>query len=324
MQEVLRFDELRQDHLAVVGGVSGVIGLRAVLVLEADEAGVLDAVALGGRDGEEHAFGQARVGGELDFVIGLGQHQDLSGCRAGFLVAGAELLRRATEAGAQFVQREGASQPQEHLPAEVPHQPKFLELSLEYAVLVGGAGHLLGFEAVARGGIDGDVAAGIKQPGAKGDGGDVTFARGPQAQDETQRAGRQVRLVRMRHDRGIEQRGGFERILVAKIGAEQELPFFGQVLVGVQAGADLLESGFEKIPGLGVALAEFHLHLLPKGVDFGFREGHDLGANPGGAGVARKEKRPEQHARAVWMQDDLAALNGGGLHGWEGVTKRAG
>ena len=319
VQEVPRFDELRQDHLAVVGGVSGVIRLRAVLVLEADEAGVLDAIALGGRDRKEHALGQARVGRELHFVIGLRQRQDFSGGRAGFLVAGAELLRRATEAGAQFVQREGASQPQEHLPAEVSHQPKFLKLSLEYAVLVGGAGHLLGLEAVARGGIDGDVAAGIKQSGAKSDRGDVTFARGPEAQDETQRAGRQVRLVRMRHDRGIEQRGGFERILVTEIGAEQKLPFFGQVLVGVQAGADLLESGFEKIPGLGVALAEFRLHLLPEGVDFSFREGHDLGANSGGAGVARKEKRPEQHARAVWMQDDLAALDGGGLHGWEGL-----
>ncbi len=315
----LRFDELGQDHLAVVGGVSGVIRLRAVVMLEANEAGVLDAIALGGRDRKEHALGQARVGRELDFVIGLGQRQDLSGCRAGFLVAGAELLRRANEAGAQFVQREGASHSQEHLPAEVSHQPKFLKLSLEYAVLVGGVGHLLGFEAVARGGIDRDIAAGIKQPGAKRDRGDVAFARGPEAQDEPQRAGRQVRLVRMRHDRRIEQRGGFERILVTKIGAEQELPFFGQVLVGVQARADLLESGFEKIPGLGVALTEFHLHLLPKGVDFSFREGHDLGANSDGAGVARKEKRPEQHARAVGMQDDLATLDGGGLHGWEAL-----
>jgi len=118
----------------------------------------------------------------------------------------------------------------------------------------------------------------------------------------------------MRHDRRVEQRGGFERILVAEISAEQKLPFFGQVLVGVQAPAGLLESGFEKAPGLGVAFAEFHLHLLPEGVDFSFRERHDLGVNSGGAGVARGEKRPEQHARAVGMQDDLSALDGGGLH----------
>ena len=76
---------------------------------------------------------------------------------------------------------------------------------------------------------------------------------------------------------------------------------------------------FEIIPGLGMALTEFQLHLLRKGVDLGFREGHDLGADSGGAGVGRSEKRPEQDARAVGMQDDLAALDGGGLHGWGGL-----
>ncbi len=143
----------------------------------------------------------------------------------------------------------------------------------------------------------------------------MTFTRGPEAQDKTQRAGRQVGLVRMRHDRGIEERGGFERILVTEIGAEEQLSFFGQVLTGVQALAHLLESGFEKVPRPGVAAVEFRLHLLPKEVDFRVRERHDLGTNSGGAWVARKEKRAEQHAGAVWMQDDLATLDGGGLHG---------
>ena len=52
MQEVLRLDELRQDGASVVGGVGGVIHDRAVVLGEADEAGVLDAVALIGRDGK--------------------------------------------------------------------------------------------------------------------------------------------------------------------------------------------------------------------------------------------------------------------------------
>ena len=94
VQKVRRLDELRQDHLAVVGGVGGVVGLRAVLVLEADEAGVLDAVALRGRDGKQHALGQARVGRELHFVIRLGQHQDLPGHGRGFLVARAGAVPR--------------------------------------------------------------------------------------------------------------------------------------------------------------------------------------------------------------------------------------
>ena len=41
-------------------------------------------------------------------------------------------------------------------------------------------------------------------------------------------------------------------------------------------------------------------------------------------GSLGREKWPEQHARAVGMQDELAALDGGGLHGRERITKRAG
>ena len=48
VQEVVGLEDLRQDHLAVEGGVGGVVADRAVVVVELDEAGVLDAVGLGG------------------------------------------------------------------------------------------------------------------------------------------------------------------------------------------------------------------------------------------------------------------------------------
>ena len=60
---------------------------------------------------------------------------------------------------------------------------------------------------------------------AESDGGDVPFARGPQAQDETQRALGQPGLVGMRHDGRIEQRRGLRGILVREVSADERLPF---------------------------------------------------------------------------------------------------
>ena len=106
VKKVGRLDELRQDQFAVVRGVGGVIGPRAVVVVEENKPGVLDPVALRRRGGKQHAFGQARVRRELDLVIRLGQRQDFSGRRLGFLVARPELFHGAEDAGAQFFQRE--------------------------------------------------------------------------------------------------------------------------------------------------------------------------------------------------------------------------
>ena len=51
-----------------------------------------------------------------------------------------------------------------------------------------------------------DVAA------AEFDGGNVTFASGPEAHDEPESAGGYSFLVRVRDDGGIEKCGGFERV----------------------------------------------------------------------------------------------------------------
>src|SRR6185437_3778735 len=49
----------------------------------------------------------------------------------------------------------------------------------------------------------------------------MPFADGPQAENEAQAAFRRSRLIGVRHDAGVEQRGGLERIFVEKIGAEK-------------------------------------------------------------------------------------------------------
>ena len=63
------------------------------------------------------------------------------------------------------------------------------------------------------------------EAGAERDGRDVSLARGAQTHDETHRAFRQSRLVRVRHDGWIKQRGRFGRILVGEIRADEQLAF---------------------------------------------------------------------------------------------------
>ncbi len=58
-QEVVGLEDLRQDHLAVERGVGRVVADRAVVVEELDEPGVLDAVGLGRRRGEDDPLGDA-------------------------------------------------------------------------------------------------------------------------------------------------------------------------------------------------------------------------------------------------------------------------
>src|SRR3979490_720704 len=59
----------------------------------------------------------------------------------------------------------------------------------------------------------------------------MPFANGTETENEAQTTLRRVRLVGMRHDRGVEQGRGFERVLVEKIGADQLALHYGEAAV---------------------------------------------------------------------------------------------
>src|ERR1700730_1227787 len=111
----------------------------------------------------------------------------------------------------------------------------------------------------------------------------------------------------MRDHRGIEQRRGFERILVSKIPAQQQLPFFGQSLAFEQKGADLFKPPAEEFVDVYLAATEFGADALQKGMDFFFGKSHNPGADLSGALTAADTKRPGQHMRSVRVQGDSAA-----------------
>ena len=75
-QEIRCLHEFRHDDLAVEGRECRVVDVAAVVILETDEPGVLNAVALRGRGRKNDALGKLLLGLKLDLVVRSGQHPD--------------------------------------------------------------------------------------------------------------------------------------------------------------------------------------------------------------------------------------------------------
>src|SRR5688572_29080913 len=143
----------------------------------------------------------------------------------------------------------------------MPHQTEFLQLSRECILVVGGIGHLRWLKAVTGGRIESDVANGIHEARAKADRGDVSLTRGAKAENKPQRAAWQVRLIRVRDDRRVEQRRGFKRVLMREVCAQQQFPFLRNRLVSREKGANLLEPPAKELADLEMAFCKFGLHF---------------------------------------------------------------
>jgi hypothetical protein len=130
----------------------------------------------------------------------------------------------------------------------------------------------------------------VDDSSSKSDGGDMPLPGGAQAEDKTQSAGRQVRLVRVRDDRWIEQRCRFQGEFANEIGTDQQLSLFGNCLIGQQEVSDLFESFQKGFVDLLVSLGEFGGYFVQERADSVFRERHDPGDNPAGPlGILRTE-----------------------------------
>src|SRR5262245_43830713 len=134
---------------------------------------------------------------------------------------------------------------------------------------------------------------------AESDGGNVSLARGPQAQDETQRTRRQASLVGVRHDGRIKQRRGLRRVFVGEVSADKRLavrrsPPIAQIM------ADFGKSVAEKFINLLVTVLEFAENRTQQPVNLRFRKGHDTSNNSSGNIFGRWAKGPEQNARTIW------------------------
>ena len=153
-KEVGSLHQLRHDDLAIIGGEGGVVDVSAIVVLETDEAGVFDAVALRGGGWKKDAFGQLLLGLELDLEVRPGQQPD--SLRGGqiFLrhsIQPAVLLHFGCETGAQILQRERVSEPVHHPAGEFASQSQFEEFPGEQRLLIQRVGDLTRLGEEARG-----------------------------------------------------------------------------------------------------------------------------------------------------------------------------
>src|SRR5581483_11746482 len=75
-EKIRGFEKLWQNRSSVVSGVGGIVEDAAIVLDEANEAGVLHAVGLVGRDGKDDALRNGDGWVEVHLVIGLRQPAD--------------------------------------------------------------------------------------------------------------------------------------------------------------------------------------------------------------------------------------------------------
>src|SRR3979490_2786933 len=150
----------------------------------------------------------------------------------------------------------------------------------------------------------------------------MPFANGTETENEAQTTLRSVRLVGMRHDRGVEQGRGFERIFVEKIGADQLALDFGKAAMRRQ-------SLFHDVGAPSDRLQQVAMSALEILQDIGELAGNSFGIkgeNPvddvigarlvGRVEIARFSRRLERShddARGIRPQVKRLAIEEGGL-----------
>ncbi len=109
----------------------------------------------------------------------------------------------------------------------------------------------------------------------------MPFARSAQAENESQRARWQPRLIGVRDDGGVEQRRGFQGVFSQEIGADQQPPRFGEFLTRGQHLADLFKAFQKELADLLVPLGELGGDFREKDRDLVFGNRHDPFDDPG-------------------------------------------
>ena len=157
----------------------------------------------------------------------------------------------------------------------------------------------------------------------------MSLADGTQAQNEAQAAGRNSRLIGMRHDAGIEQRRRLERILVHEIGADELALHFRKAAVRRERLLHFVGADLERFQQVAVTTLEVlqHVRQLAGG---GFRIEIEnalddmIGARLVGrieiAGLRCRLERAYDNARRVGAQMECAPIQKSGLRqralGW--------
>ena len=139
----------------------------------------------------------------------------------------------------------------------------------------------------------------VDDAGAKLDGGDVSFARGAQAQDEAQLALGEPDWSGCGDDRGIEERGGFQRVFAGEKRADVELAGFGERAAAEDVRLSPARSGAARTAQIQVPLAEIRGDGGELLLDLGLAERERAPDDVDDARRVAGDERADEDPRAV-------------------------
>jgi len=224
MPEVVGLDELRCDRHAVERRVGRPVD---ALVLDAHEAGVLDAAGLRRAPRPQHPLGERGRRRELDLVAALGDApRQLGGPRGGR--PREPLVGERSQDRVELVATEAGVQPGDDERGGLAIDVRPDESGREHRTVIRRPRRVSGLD-VRAGIIDAELPGGAQNAGAELHRREMPFTDRPQAQDEPAAPGRQARLVGV-HDRGgIEEGGRLDRELVGEPRAHEAASLLRQI-----------------------------------------------------------------------------------------------
>ena len=218
MIEVPGLKEFGEDGESVVSRIRGIVNDSSIVLGETDEPGIFDPVALGIRYGKQNALGERCVQGEGHFVMGCcepvdglddffpreGQFLLFHGFRNG------RLELSVNEFVAELVHDHGD---------DIFSNTHLLQFAEEHLFLVDMPGDDIGHIDQFAGRHKTQVAVGVNNAAPEGDGRDMAFARGPEADNDPFLTVRQVPLVGIFNNGRVEECSRFDGVLLGEIGA---------------------------------------------------------------------------------------------------------
>ena len=160
--------------------------------------------------------------------------------------------------------------------------------------------------------VERDAAISIDRPRSKCYRRHVPFAGRAQADDEPLYTGRQARLVRMPHDRRVEQRRRLQRVFLREVTADQQLTVLAERYIGEQKLSRVLEAVKNELPGFLVPAVKFREQVVHQPIDFILRERHHPGDDPQSPLRIRKLERTDQYPRVGRLDENVGSLQ---IHG---------
>ena len=208
---------------------------RAVVVGEADEAGVLHADRLGAHRRPQDTLGKRDVVGEFDGVGPFGDGPDLRNRLVG-VAAGAQVGLQLVELLVEVGSGEPVAERVEDVVGGLAGSSSRASSTAERWLRRGGP-----VPTAPDGGersrvIDRGAARCVDDAGAEPDRGAVPFPDGPDAHHESQAACGRARLVGVGDDAGVAQRRAFDGVLAGERRAEQQHSRVGELQRRDRAG----------------------------------------------------------------------------------------